>query len=130
MLKRFVARLLIITQIYSNLFQSMVVHAATLVDEGLYHRHLLERSDELGVDESVQPTASPSYADVHISSFTHLYSVINQQGELQFALEDGSFKAPRVFTIPTLESPGDILEYCGVTATLMEYIKKTPYLRP
>ncbi len=116
MLKRFVARLLIITQIYSNLFQG-IVHAATSVDESHYHRHLLEKPDDRGDDESIPPTASSSVEDAHISSFTHLYSEINQRGELQFALGDGSFKAPRVFTIPALQSPEDLLEYGGVTVS-------------
>lgn len=114
MLKRFVARLLIITQIYSNLFQGMV-HAATLVDESHHHRHIFEKPDDLGDDESILPTASSGVEDEHISSFTHLYSEINQRGELQFALGDGSFKEPRVFTIPPLERQTDILEYGGVT---------------
>ncbi len=109
-----IARLLIITQIYSNLFQG-IVHAATLVDESHYHRHLLEKPDDRGDDESIPPTASSGVEDAHISSFTHLYSEINQRGELQFALGDGSFKAPRVFTIPTPDNPADILEYGGVT---------------
>ena len=114
MLKRFVARLLIITQIYSCFFQG-IVHAATLVDESSYHRHILSKPDEPVVDEPTPSKPQPSFEDAHISSFTHLYSEVNQRGELQLALGNGSFKSPRIFTIPTPDNPEDSFAYGGVT---------------
>ena len=112
MLKCFVARLLIIAQVYGCFFQG-IAHAATLVDEGGHQRHLFEETPLLGINE---PEKLENFEDVHISKFTHLYSAINELGQLQFALGD-SLKSSMVFTIPVPENPTDSFEYGGVTVT-------------
>ena len=112
MLKRFVARLLIIAQVYGCFFQG-IAHAATLVDEGGHQRHLFEETPLLGINE---PEKLENFDDIHISKFTHLYSAINELGQLQFALGD-SLKSSMVFTIPVPENPTDSFEYGGVTVT-------------
>lgn len=112
MLKRFVARLLIIAQVYGCFFQG-TLRAATLVDGGGHQRHLFEETPLLGINE---PEKLENFDAIHISKFTHLYSAINELGQLQFALGD-SLKSSMVFTIPVPENPTDSFEYGGVTVT-------------
>lgn len=108
MFKRSIARLLIFLQFYSCVFQG-VAHGATLVEEHDYHHGIGCHSD-LRIDESEYPKTP----DVHISTFTHLYSAVNDLGELSLALSDG-LKPLQFFTIPVVKLPEDQFEYGGVT---------------